>query len=75
MPGPKKRYKQDPDGKGRGGGLYYHRGKGKHSKYSRKRDAMRISTPKGKSRWVKKNYSHTSDKDYVMRKGRMVGKV
>jgi len=31
---------RDPNGKGRGPGLYYHRGNGIYSKYSEERDAM-----------------------------------
>jgi len=38
MPGPIKRYRSDPNSKGRGGGLYYHRGKGVYSKYKATRD-------------------------------------
>lgn len=34
MPGPLKRYEHDPEGKGRGGGLYWHRGRGEYSKYT-----------------------------------------
>ena len=31
-------FKRDPNGKGRGEGVYYHRGKGVYSKYDIKRD-------------------------------------
>ena len=41
---PIKHFKNDPNGLGRGDGVYYHRGKGYYSKYSRKRDAARKST-------------------------------
>jgi hypothetical protein len=38
MPTTLKYYKRDPNGLKRGEGLYYHRGKGYHSKYSLGRD-------------------------------------
>lgn len=38
MPGSQKFYKTDPNKKGRGAGVYYHRGNGVYSKYSRARD-------------------------------------
>jgi len=41
---PIKQFKKDPNGLGRGDGIYYHRGKGYYSKYSRTRDANRKST-------------------------------
>lgn len=41
---PIKHFKNDPNGLGRGDGVYYHRGHGYYSKYSRKRDAARKST-------------------------------
>lgn len=39
MPSSLKRHLRDPNKLGRGTGLYYHRGKGYHSKYSKDRDA------------------------------------
>jgi len=47
MVGPLKWYDRDPEGKGRGPGYYYHRGKGRYSKYSRLRD-MRYRSRLGK---------------------------
>lgn len=44
---PIKHFRKDPNGLGRGDGIYYHRGKGYYSKYSRKRDANRKSTGYG----------------------------
>lgn len=38
MPTRLKFYRQDPNRKGRGQGVYYHRGKGIYSKYSVERD-------------------------------------
>ena len=49
MPGPIKRYKRDPNGKGRGPGYYYHRGKGVYSKYSGTRDKYH-KAPKSRGR-------------------------
>ena len=39
MPSSLKYYRTDPNKLGRGPGMYYHRGKGYYSKYSRERDA------------------------------------
>ncbi len=39
MPSSLRHFKRDPNGKGRGEGVYYHRGKGVYSKYSSKRDS------------------------------------
>lgn len=41
---PIKQFKKDPNSLGRGPGVYYHRGKGYYSKYSRTLDAKRKST-------------------------------
>lgn len=49
MPSPLKFFKTDPNGQGRGRGVYYHRGKGVYSKYSIERDA------KIKAKGFKKN--------------------
>ena len=38
MPASLKYFKKDPNGLGRGAGVYYHRGKGIYSKYSSERD-------------------------------------
>lgn len=75
MPGPLKRFKRDPNGKGRGGGLYYHRGHGYWSKYSWGRDAKKKNR-KG-SRMVKKKpgYGHTLDSRIVRRKGKKLGRI
>jgi len=55
MPGPLKRYKRDPNGKGRGGGLYYHRGNGVYSKYSMGKDRKKKSGAKyGKRKMFKR---------------------
>ena len=43
MPGSLKYYRRDPNKKGRGTGLYYHRGNGVYSKYSQKRDKKKKS--------------------------------
>ena len=40
---PIKHFKRDPNGLGRGEGIYYHRGHGYYSQYSRKRDEARHS--------------------------------
>jgi len=50
MVGPLKRYSRDPQGKGRGPGLYYHRGKGVYSKYSPWRDRVHSGKKPGKRR-------------------------
>lgn len=38
-----KYFARDPNGKGRGAGVYYLRGHGYYSKYSRQRDAEKLS--------------------------------
>ena len=38
-----KYYRKDPNDKGRGAGVYYHRGKGYYSKYSVERDKNKKS--------------------------------
>jgi len=38
MPSPLRFFKRDPNGNGRGRGVYYHRGKGIYSKYNIERD-------------------------------------
>lgn len=43
MVGSLKYFKSDPNRNGRGAGLYYHRGHGYFSKYSRDRDKKRRS--------------------------------
>jgi len=43
MPSSIKYYKRDPNGKGRGPGIYYLRGKGYYSKYSLQRDKAKLS--------------------------------
>ena len=43
MVAPLKFYRQDPNGKGRGRGAYYHRGNGVYSKYSQARDLKKKS--------------------------------
>ena len=40
MPSRLVRWNKDPQGKGRGPGTYYHRGKGIYSKYSTARDSL-----------------------------------
>ncbi len=64
MPAPIKYYKRDPNGRGRGAGLYYLRGNGYFSKYSLERDKRkksrgwrtnRVGTPKSTT------IPHTSD--------------
>lgn len=40
---PIKFFKRDPNNKGRGAGVYYHRGDGYYSKYSRERDRKKKS--------------------------------
>ena len=40
MPASLRNFKRDPNGLGRGPGVYYHRGKGIYSKYSSERDRM-----------------------------------
>jgi hypothetical protein len=53
MVGPLKYFKKDPEGKGRGAGYYYHRGKGRWSKYSRIKDQRHKGKVgrKGRRRW------------------------
>ncbi len=41
---PIKAFKKDPNGLGRGAGVYYHRGHGYYSQYSRARDGAKKST-------------------------------
>lgn len=43
MPTPIKYFSKDPNNLGRGAGVYYHRGHNYFSKYSRTRDAHRLS--------------------------------
>lgn len=38
MPSPLRFFRRDPNGKGRGRGIYYYRGKGIYSKYNIERD-------------------------------------
>ena len=65
MPGPIKRYRKDPQGKGRGPGLYYHRGRGIYSKYSGKADKK-----VGSKRYAGKgDYRHTNDRIKIKGKG------
>jgi hypothetical protein len=77
MVGPLKRFARDPEGKGRGAGLYYHRGKGKWSKYSPQRD-RRYKAPLRRKRKKSKDwrtgavgsgpYRHTHDRTKSARK-------
>ena len=57
MPGPLIRRKTDPNKKGRGAGVYYHRGKGVYSKYSKDRDRKKHS----KTLVKKGRYRHTGE--------------
>ena len=60
MPGPLKKYKRDPNGKGRGAGFYYHRGNGEYSRYNKSRDrGYKQNTPRG----VKRKRKSTHDTD------------
>ena len=59
MVGRLKRLKRDPNKRGRGSGLYYHRGRGYYSKYSRKRDSMKLVG--GDTSVGKGSYRHTHD--------------
>lgn len=63
MVGPLQKRKRDPNGKGRGSGLYYHRGNGVFSKYSEKRDRARRS----KTSITKRQYKHTGELDFKPR--------
>ena len=63
MVGPLKKLKRDPNGKGRGSGLYYHRGNGVFSKYSRARDRAR----KSKTPIKKPQYKHTGELNFKLR--------
>ena len=60
MVGPLKFFSRDPNRKGRGRGLYYHRGHGYYSKYSKKRDA-KIRAKHGTARVGRGRYAHTHD--------------
>ena len=74
MVGPLKYFDRDPEGKGRGPGLYYHRGKGRWSKYSAWRDRKHSETKRQRKRKKKQDYvkglvgkgpyRHTHDKSY-----------
>jgi len=58
MPGPLKHYRRDPQGKGRGSGLYWHRGRGKFSKYTMVVDRkVQAKNPPQKEH----GYHHTGD--------------
>ena len=64
MPSPLKEYKKDPNGKGRGNGLYYLRGGGLYSKYSIARDKKKLSKGYQKSRTgrpITSKITHTGD--------------
>jgi len=72
MVGQLEKFKRDPNGKGRGAGMYYHRGNGVYSKYSPHRDAV-IRTPVTKVRKIahservephKGDYKSARDKTY-----------
>ncbi len=63
MVGPLKKLKRDPNGKGRGTGLYYHHGNGVFSKYSEKRDRARRS----KTPIKKRQYKHTGELSFKRR--------
>ena len=58
MPGPLTYFKRDPNRKGRGPGVYYHRGHGVYSKYSVPRDEKIIAKNPPQKR---KRYLHTGD--------------
>lgn len=65
MPGKLIEYNSDPNGKGRGSGLYYHRGNGYYSKYSedidKKIKASRHIKKKKKGLIGRGKYRHTHD--------------
>lgn len=62
MVGPARFYPKDPQGRGRGPGLYWHRGKGVYSKRDLDLDALRVAV---KGRWKDKRqaelYPHKAD--------------
>ncbi len=77
MVGPLRFFERDPEGKGRGRGWYYHRGKGKWSKYSAARDknyraSLRRKRKKSKDWRVgavgSGPYRHTHDKTASQKK-------
>jgi len=59
MVGALKYYPSDPEGKGRGAGLYYHRGSGKYSKYDVSRDLRKVAKNPPYPRI--EGYQHTGD--------------
>ncbi len=63
MLGPLQKRKRDPNAKGRGKGLYYHRGNGVYSKYSGVRDAKK----KSKTPIKRKQYKHTGELNFRAR--------
>ena len=60
MVGPLQYFEQDPNGKGRGPGWYYHRGKGYYSKYEVGEDS-REANIKAKHKARNPFYAHTGD--------------
>jgi len=58
VPGPIVHRETDPQGKGRGSGLYYYRGKGEWSKYNTFRDAI---IDRGPYKIGGGDYRHTND--------------
>jgi len=72
MTGRLRRYKRDPQGKGRGAGTYYHRGKGVYSKYSARRDKKIIATRTPQARH---GYHHTGDVWAAIRQAILRGKA
>jgi hypothetical protein len=65
MVGGLKRYKRDPNGKGRGAGLYYHRGNGVYSKRDLRQDYAR----KAKTRNKVRSNRHTHDLNKKSKRG------
>jgi len=77
LPGKLEHYKKDPEGKGRGAGLYFHRGKGVYSKYSEHGDLIKIHPLRKKRRTKKqrKKWQHLEDTRDVKRGGKVIGRI
>jgi len=77
LPGKLEYYKKDPEGKGRGAGKYFHRGKGVYSKYSEDSDIVKIHKLRKKRRTKKQRqkWQHLEDTREVRRGGKVVGRI
>lgn len=65
MVGPLVRRRRDPNRRGRGPGVYYHRGHGYYSKYSETRDILKFEGRRAKRSYGKARHRHKGDKRFV----------